>query len=48
MRFRSLVAAACSLAQQIQRGLREEPSRWWWARYAASDALAEQARQGFQ
>jgi len=47
MRFRSLVAAACSLAQRIRRGLREDPSPWWWARYIASDALAEQARQAF-
>lgn len=45
LRFRSLVAAACALARQIDRGLAVDPEPWWSARLAAVDALAAEARQ---
>ena len=40
MRFRTLVAAACSFAAQVARGLDRDPAPWWWWRYEAAEALA--------
>jgi hypothetical protein len=41
------VAAARAFAAQVNRHLRDDPCPWWWARYEAALALANQASVTF-
>jgi Ser/Thr protein kinase RdoA (MazF antagonist) len=49
IRFRSLVAAAGSLARRAeQEGPPGEDEPWWWRRFLAADEIAERARRHFE
>jgi Ser/Thr protein kinase RdoA (MazF antagonist) len=49
IRFRSLVAAAGSLARRIeQERVVGDEDPWWWRRFLAADEIAERARRRFE
>jgi len=48
VRFRSLVAAAGSLARRVERRASDGEPPWWWARYLAADEIAARVRRRFE